>query len=432
MRVKIKITILPAVALAGAAALLWPLWWASPAWGDEAAGGGSLAAFSGDHRLRAAIWALAAFVPAGSGAAGDRELVVEGAGGLPPMTISLSFGEPLDPWPDRLRLTFQAENSSPPVFLTLTDQRPFGGPNLALDGLSGSSAARREAENPALLLTGLLTRLNDRLLAIRPKLGRVEWRENGPGFESARTHLLYGARLGPDDLFLARFHPASFTFHPFHEQDFPGAAGANISGWGERLGRAAALINGGQFYPDRAYMGLLRRDGRSLSAGPHPQWKGFLVADPGPDAPEAAPRAAILDRETHQAPWQPEHYRQVMQSFMLLDDTGRVRVRDSYNLAGRAAIGEDQEGRIVLIMTPAAISLYDLATALKSQALGLARVMGLDGGFETQLLLREQTGALFSGGQFSITDKRAVYLPGYHPSLPAILAVEPRVIEEEQ
>jgi len=391
--------------------------------GAERSGGG-LADFSGNERLREAIWQLAAFVPAAKNG-GERILAAEGAGGLPPVTISLGFGEPLDPWPVKLKLTFLAENFSPPTYLTMTDERPFGGPNIRLSGLAPQESSRREAENPSVMLTNLLTRLNARLLNIRPRLEPVAWREKAPGFDLARTRLLYGARLGPADLYLVRFDPARFVFRPYHEKEYPEDGQVNIAGWGGRLASAVALINSGQYYPDRAYMGLLSRSGQSLSAGLHPKWKGFLVSEPKPEAPDGAPAAALIDLSTSRDPWRPEHYQNAMQSFMLLDSTGRIRVRDSRNLAGRAAIGQDREGRVLLIMTPAAITLFDLATALKSPDLNLSQIMGLDGGFESQLLLRQNGTPFFIGGQFSITEKKAVYIPGYHPALPAVLVVEP-------
>ncbi len=421
MRVKNKIPILPGLVLALILACPGAV---SPALAAEGAGGG-LAAFSGNDRLREAVWRLAAFVPAGGGGEEERSLTVEGVRGLPPVTIGLTFGEPLDPWPASLSLSFQAEATDPPVYFTLSDRRPFGGPNISLTGPEAlDSASPGEVRDPSTLLLDILTRLNQRLTAGRPRLGPVTWRESAPGCDLARPQLLYGARLGPADLFLVRFDPARFSFRPYQESEYPGAEPADIRGWAERLGRATALINGGQYYPDRSYMGLLGRSGENLSAKFHPQWKGFLVAEPGPDAPADAPAATILDL-SNPGPLRPEQYRCAMQSFMLLDRRGTIRVRDSHNLAGRSAIGQDREGRIVLIMTPAAISLYDLALVLKAPALDLAQVMGLDGGFEAQLLLRQHGTPFLAGGQFSISENRALYLPGYRPPLPVVLAVEP-------
>ncbi|MDL2226854.1 phosphodiester glycosidase family protein [Deltaproteobacteria bacterium OttesenSCG-928-M10] len=384
----------------------------------------TLAAFSGNHELREAIWRLGAFVPAAPAGQTSRSITIDGVRDLPPVTIILNYDEPLNPWPGSLSLRFVAEASEPPAYITIEDQRPFGGPNLKISGRK--DLGERGREEPARIYLDLLERLNDRLLKSRPRLGRLNWQESCPGFEAARTELLYGARFGPPDLFLARFDPARFSFRPYHESEFGGQDAVNINGWAGRLPAAAAIINSGQYYPDRAYMGLLARDGRSLSAGAHSQWKGVVAAGPGPEAPAGTPAAAVIDLQDQQEPRRPEHYLNLMQSFMLLDRRGNIRVRNSHSLAGRAAVGEDREGRIVLIMTPAAISLYDLALALKDPRLGLVRVAGLDGGFEAQLLLRQNGTPFMAGGQFSISPSRSVYVPGYHPTLPAVLAVEIR------
>jgi len=250
---------------------------------------------------------------------------------------------------------------------------------------------------------------------------RITWRTAAPGFDWARTEIIYGARFGPNDLYLARFDPARYVFKPYHESEF--AAPVDLSGWGERFPSLPALINAGQFYPDRRYMGRLRRDGLEISPADHGRWRGFLVSVPRTKPPRG-PASAIIDQENPKPGLDPEHYLNVMQSFMLLDRGGRIRVRDTANLAARAAVAEDQEGRLLLIMTPAAMSLHDLALALKD--LKLVQALGLDGGFECQFLWRRDGETFQATGQYSVSPGRAFHLPGYHPALPAVLAVEPK------
>lgn len=422
MSSKIKIFIFPLLLVAMLAAAFLAK---TPALRADGEVGGDLLSFSGSPELRDALWKLAAFVPAGESRGGSRALEVSDIKGLPPVAISLTYGEPLDPWPSGLELNFQAEAGNPRLFITLRDRRPFGGPNIELGGPGAAFSGRNDdVPGPRSLMLDLLTNLNARLLAARPRLSNVNWAEEAPGFESATAKLLYGARLGPDDLYLLRFDPAQFSFRPYHEMEYEGESQAAIGNWAERLGGAVALVNGGQYYPDRSYMGLLKRGGRDFSQKTHQQWKGFIVSEPKPDAPPGIPPAAVIDLDESQRLLRPEYYQNVMQSFMLLDNKGLIRVRESRNLTGRTALGEDGEGRMVVIMTPAAISLYDLALALKSPGLNLKRVMALDGGFESQIFMRCRASSLVVGSQFSITDSRAIYLPAYRPALPAVLAVE--------
>lgn len=410
---KIKIIFFSLLPLASA------LMGASAAWGQ-----GDEFFVPGAERLRAAVWQLGAFVPATEGEPYSvRRLAVNDVPGLQPAEITLKFDEPLNPWPAEIIISLQAEAGDPALFFTLSDRRPFGGQGVTLGGLPPEG---HPGESPPELFLKILERVNLRLSGGLPTMTPVEWREEAEGLSAAEGRLLYGARQGQGELHLLRLDPARYALRPFHESNFPGEGPTDMSGWAERLPGAAAIINGGQYYPDRAYMGLLRQDGVDFSAGIHKSWKGFLVSGPADGAPPGAPPAAIIDMETHSGPWLPDDYCNVMQSFMMLDSLGRVRVKDSRNLAARAAIAQDYEGRLILIMTPAAVSLYDLATALKKSDLGLKSVMGLDGGFEAQLMIRGGPSPLISGGHFSITEKRALFLPGYSPSLPAVLAVEPR------
>jgi hypothetical protein len=376
---------------------------ARPAASDE----GGHADFSGRERLKAAIWRLAGFLPERGGL--TRSLSIPGPDGRPGATITLTFDEALNPWPERLALTIPAAEGS----ITVTDRRPFGGPNLRLTG--------EDAESAPDTLIRLTETLSRRLLG-RPRLESFTWQSLAPGFDWAKTRINYGARFGPDYLYLARFDPNLYLFKPYHESEF--TEPVNLSGWGERFPSATALINAGQFYPDRRYMGRLRRDGREISPSDHAKWRGFLVS--GPRSGIQGPGSAIIDLEVPEPGQKPDSYLNAMQSFMLLDRTGRIRVRDTAYLAARAVVAEDREGRLLLLMTPAAISLHDLALAIKDPALKLVQALCLDGGFESQFLWRRQGETIQATGQYSLSPGRSLHLPGYRPTLPAVLAIEPR------
>jgi len=363
--------------------------------------------FSGRERLCAAIWRLAGFLPDRGERA--RSISAPGLGGQAPATVTLTFGEALDPWPESLDLTIPEAQGA----ITATDRRPFGGPNLRLSGYAAGNA-------PDTLIR-LAETLGRRLLS-RPRLERFAWQTEAPGFDWARTRINFGARFGLGYLYLARFDPARYLFKPYHESEFAGPV--NLSGWAERLPSARALITAGQFYPDRNYMGRLRRDGQELSPRDHARWRGFLVS--APRSSPQRPEAGIIDLESAEQGRQPDDYLNVMQSFMLLDRAGRIRVRDSANLAARAAVAEDREGRLLLLMTPAAISLYDLALVLQDPSLRLVQALSLDGGFESQILWRGDGETFQATGQYSSRRGRPIHLPGYRPTLPAVLAVEPR------
>lgn len=77
-------------------------------------------------------------------------------------------------------------------------------------------------------------------------------------------------------------------------------------------------------------------------------------------------------------------------------------------------------------MAPGAISLYDLALALKDPALGLVRVLCLDGGFEAQIWWKNPDEPPQSvTAEYLVFPTETVYAPGMFRSLPSVIAAVP-------
>jgi hypothetical protein len=412
--------------------------------------------------LRRIVWNLGGWTaPDGTaGAGGGRARSAwaadpEGGGDL---GLAMVFDGPLAAWPESLAARCRPAEGAPPA--DITDARPFGGPNLAGIGPE--------------LLEPCLGRLAA-LLAEGPYLAPFTLTEVEPGLSMATAEARFGPRLGSREVVVFRISRDRFRLVPHHEdeserwRDSP----ASIGGWSERLPGAVLLANAGQYYSDRSHMGLLRRGGADLSGRLHRHWKGFLVQDrlpepagqtagpdvsgpagqtagpdvsgpaalpdggpdpagrpdagPDPAATRAAPPPAsdwaIIDEDTR-PPGAPGHelYATVVQSHMVIDRLGRVRVRSTERLASRSAIGVDAFGDLWLVGVMGAISLEDLAALL--EGLDLVSAIGLDGGLESQLALR-------SGGRTSLWLGRHTnnflgdfMAAGPAPTLPAVIAFE--------
>jgi uncharacterized protein YigE (DUF2233 family) len=240
--------------------------------------------------------------------------------------------------------------------------------------------------------------------------------------------LRYGLRMGSRELYIMRLDPAKFSFKPWHEKEFgiqEELDGLDIAAWADTLPQARLLINGGQYYQDRSYIGLLSRDGAWLSSKKHRTWKGFLLSDPNDSAPAGSPAATVLDQARNQASIAPEFYQNVMQTLMLLDDSGKIRVNNSFHLASRAAIAQGEDGFIYFIMTSGAISLHDLAVVLKDPALKLRRVLCLDGGFEAQIFWRRPDGSQTMVKAEYLVFPTETFHWNMYRSLPSVIAVLP-------
>jgi hypothetical protein len=131
-------------------------------------------------------------------------------------------------------------------------------------------------------------------------------------------------------------------------------------------------------------MGLLVSGGAVVSSRLHPGFKAALVAGPL----RGARLARVLDLEREPLDPTAPAWREVAQSFMLFDQKGEVRVRRSDQVAPRTAVGEDRDGRLVILTTEGSYTLHEFATLLKAAPLHLTHAMSMDGGQEAELCVR--------------------------------------------
>ena len=148
---------------------------------------------------------------------------------------------------------------------------------------------------------------------------------------------------------------------------------------------ALALFNAGQYYPDYSYMGLLVLDGRPVRSILHHIFQGIFAAEPVGDR---SPRAMILDLAWDAFDPRRTGYREVAQSFMLLDRFGSIRVQRTQNVANRTVMAEDHEGGIWIFVTQGGYTLWELGQLLQSSPFPILQAMSMDGGEEAQMVVR--------------------------------------------
>ena len=245
----------------------------------------------------------------------------------------------------------------------------------------------------------------------------IAWKTLAPGLEMASLSAEDTVRSGGGGIQVLRFDPGKYDFRVLASPR--GSDGHNAEEWLERSG-ASVVLNAGQYLPDGSYIGLLVRDGMA-SGRLASRLEGLFVADPDDDS---LARARVLDlRYTAYDP-QRSPYRQAAQSLMLLDRFGQIRVRRSARVAHRTAVAQDRHSRILFIVTLGGHTLWELADFLKQSSLGLREVMCMDGGQESQLVVK-LPGFKYShfGGP---STSPQMPLPWPAPPLPAALAVYPR------
>jgi len=200
-----------------------------------------------------------------------------------------------------------------------------------------------------------------------------------------------------------------------------GSVGYTAREWSRREGLVAA-VNAGMYQADyRTHSGYMRADGTVFSRGTN----GYLSAAAfGPVNPQdPAFRLFDLDEDTLSAVQ--ARYRRVVQNLRLVKRPGENRWSPQERRWSEAALGEDLEGRALLIFCGAPLPLDRLIEALLALPLGLVAAQHLEGGTQAQLFVAagEQTLELVGGyeGVFPAPDPNRPALP-----IPNIIGVRAR------
>lgn len=226
-------------------------------------------------------------------------------------------------------------------------------------------------------------------------------------------------------LLIVKVDPEQFRFSTYHFLDEGVAGPLTIQEWQHRTG-ASVLFNAGLFRADYSYLGLLLKDGRSLGTKLHPHWQGLFVAEPAHAPSPGMRKARVVDLAAEPALVQNLPYREAAQSIMLLDRTGKPRVRHSGKRAHQTVVGEDQGGRILIIKTTGPVALWELAVCLRDAPLGLALAMAMDGGASSDLLIVVDLLRNLRSGEAEAWRSTLDGSGGAHIPLPSVIGVRPR------
>jgi Phosphodiester glycosidase len=245
------------------------------------------------------------------------------------------------------------------------------------------------------------------------------WRALRPGIEFAMMTGDPYCQRGSSQIAMLRIDPAHARIRVHHFSLAPEHRPLDAVEWRRSTG-ADAVFNAGQFLPDWTYMGVLVCDGEIVSRRVHPTFKAALVAGPL----DGGSGARVLDLEREPIDPGQLRWRDVAQSFMLFDRSGRIRVRTSDRVANRTAVGEDKHGRLVVLVTEGAYTLDGLAHLILKSPLEIALALSMDGGSEAQLCV--DAGGLRYTCMGGLTGGGGSRGAADHIPLPAVVSVSAR------
>ncbi len=171
-----------------------------------------------------------------------------------------------------------------------------------------------------------------------------------------------------------RFEKDAFFWRVMH------GAPKTVAGWAEELEGEVAVANGVYFHEDMLPSGLLLTDGERVGD------RLFDIDKTSVLIFGDAPR--IVDTATGEF-FESEGVLDAVQSYPLLVKDGKPNITEDSGLTGRrTAFGMDEEGNTYLLMTlESEPSLYVFAEALSSLDIPWDRVVNLDGGPSTGVVL---------------------------------------------
>jgi len=231
--------------------------------------------------------------------------------------------------------------------------------------------------------------------------------------------------LCPDvpPLVVSEVDPVRYRISVHYFRNEPLQEPPDIHEWQRRTGHDL-VFNAGLFRENFSYLGLLYAEGKSLGSKRHPFWMGLFVAEP---TKADASRAGILDLSTDPFDEQRPAYAEAAQSLMLLDRTGRVRVKQSGKQSQQTIVAELQEGHILIMKTTEVASLHAIGQCLREAYPQIRQAMAMDGGSSSDLSVSP---ALQRSVEKTAGPHQWMALlnlgPTGHIGLPAVIGISPR------
>jgi len=258
------------------------------------------------------------------------------------------------------------------------------------------------------------------LLLVTPVAGATQspWVALGGGLELGRFPLA-GLGSPPAQVQILRIDPRRWelTLHGLPSGE---SGGYTAREWSRREGLVAA-INAGMYQADyRTHSGYMRADGTVFSRGTN----GYLSAAAFDPVNPKDPPFRLFDLDVDPLAEVLPRYRRVVQNLRLIKRPGENRWSSQERRWSEAALGEDREGRVLLIFCGTPLLLDRLIEALLSLPLGLVAAQHLEGGTQAQLFVAAggQTIELVGGyeGIFSVPDPQRPAWP-----IPNVIGIRP-------
>jgi hypothetical protein len=195
------------------------------------------------------------------------------------------------------------------------------------------------------------------------------------GWDTVAQGLEQRTYLTPDQYVYQtiRIDPAYYTFRAHYR---PGEL-LTLNEWREVLPGAAVIVNANFFTTENTVLGLLISDGVVYGQSFVDNGATFFVENGVPGI-----------RSNLRQPYRGEPYEQAVQAFpnLVIDGEAAYNNSNDYRPSRRTIVGQDRQGRIVLMVTPGfGPGLYNVSQYLPTTDIGFVNAFNLDGGGSTMM-----------------------------------------------
>ncbi|MCB2199471.1 phosphodiester glycosidase family protein [bacterium] len=217
------------------------------------------------------------------------------------------------------------------------------------------------------------------------QIPRSTWQELTPGLEMARFPFP-GATADSDSfVVIVRAHPDQWELdaHSISEEGLD--KGLSSREWAEQTG-SSVVINAGLYDTDmQTHIGMMVTRRHQNNPRKHGNYMAVFAFDP---VKKKLPAWKSYDLDTHSMPAIRKQYGSLVQNLRLIKRPRENRWQPGgKSWWSEAAMGEDGKGRLLMIYTPAVVTMYEFNKVLLTLPLDLQTAQHLEGGLQAQLYI---------------------------------------------
>ncbi len=218
-------------------------------------------------------------------------------------------------------------------------------------------------------------------------LAQTAWKELAPGVELRMLEARAPSPVGDSRIAVVRVDPKLWRLEIVGQTETGETAGRSARDWAQTHDLAVA-INAGMFGEDyTTHVGYMEIKGRVVSPRINPYQS---VAAFDPQDRESHPPFRIFDLDDPGVTVQTirDDYGSLVQNLRLIKRPGANRWSPQDKRWSEAALGEDEQGRILFIFSGSPFSMHDLVRELLSADIGVVAAQHLEGGRLAQLYVK--------------------------------------------